>query len=578
MSDHSQRLARKPATTTTGRPMTGATHASADPVAASPIATHGALYHARPALTLGPPGQNTLTISTPGDPIEREAERVAGQVTAAAIGGAGPVSGSVPKQLAAMPAGVVAREEKTAAEPATTDKKDSETGFGSPAAPWLVLKPLILQLPSRWKAAANKSAGELSLDDQELYGNFTGALQNLLYAGMLTQMSSYKPDFSKGLEAAESLSGVTDTYLKLASFAFQKDIEKYLGKEAKPVIMQNIGWMVMYGLFLQGGLVGFNAALEKDLNFTTIIGPAVKSFTEAPQGFARPLQRPNVLDPRWGSYPFYTAPSGLEAGVSGREDAAKPYTFNLKLGVNVASLADLYPEKEEDKKKYKGFELYPYLSFSHSWEKEGAKPPDFRNIWLAGMFFGGDGVYTIVEGGQKDKADDTIAETYLRTGLVFRNLGALQLGQLTSEYSLRPGGDLRTRLNAASSIKLVDTKTWQATLGMGIGGLLPSAAQPGALDLSGEAGLAYKTYRPGVKEPFKSGVSAGTTWRNQDPFDPTSGRLLSVGGKLTVLDMLFLSVEYHQASGGTETPGAPSLPGQDFRFMLGFGPGIFRWK
>ncbi|MCB0233038.1 MAG: hypothetical protein KDG58_02225, partial [Anaerolineae bacterium] len=108
MSDHSQRLARKPATTTTGRPMTGATHASADPVAASPIATHGALYHARPALTLGPPGQNTLTISTPGDPIEREAERVAGQVTAAAIGGAGPVSGSVPKQLAAMPAGVVA--------------------------------------------------------------------------------------------------------------------------------------------------------------------------------------------------------------------------------------------------------------------------------------------------------------------------------------------------------------------------------------------------------------------------------------------------------------------------------------
>jgi hypothetical protein len=191
------------------------------------------------------------------------------------------------------------------------------------------------------------------------------------------------------------------------------------------------------------------------------------------------------------------------------------------------------------------------------------------------MFFGGEGVYTLVEGGQKQKADDTIAETYLRSGLIFRNLGALQLGQLTQEYSLRPGGDLRARLNAAGTVRLVDSKTFQATLGAGIGGLLPSAAQPGALDVSGEAALAYKTYRPDIKDPFKTGLSLGSTWRTQDPFDPASGRLFSLGGKLTVLDMLILSAEYHQINQETPTPG---MPGQDLRFMLNLGPGVFRWK
>lgn len=578
MTNSSERLVHRPVAGVKGKSGAESVRGYADPLAASPTgmrAPTGVFYRTGPVLTLGPTVQSSLEVSTSADPFEREAEHVASQVMVGTFGRTGSTRGSLPAKLSPMPSGVVARDEKTAAEPAKPEEKATETGFGSPAAPWFVLRPLILKFPSRWKAAANKSAGELSLDDQKLYADFTGALQNLLYAGMLTQMSSYKPDFSKGLEAAESLSGVTDTYLKLVSFAFQKDIEKYLGEEAKPIIMQNLGWMVIYGLFLQGGLVGLNAAVEKDLNFTTILGPAVKSFTEAPQGFARPMLRPNVLDPRWGSYPFFTAPSGLEAGVSGREDAAKPYTFNLKLGVNVASLADLYPEKDEDKKKYKGFELYPYLSFTHSWEKEGAKPPDFRNIWLAGMFFGGDGVYTIVEGGQKDKADDTIAETYLRTGLVFRNLGALQLGQLTSEYSLRPSGDLRTRLNAASSIKLIDTKSWQATLGAGIGGLLPSATRPGALDFSGEASLTHKSYQEGVKAPFNTGLSLGSTWRNQDPFDPTSGRMFSVGGKLTILDMLILSAEHHQISDAGAVPG---LPGEDTRFMLSLGSGIFRRK
>jgi hypothetical protein len=483
-------------------------------------------------------------------------------------------------RVSPAPAGLIARQEKTEA-PAESKpppvEKEPETGFGSPAAPWFVLKPLLTKLPDRWKAAANKSADDLTLDDQALYYNFVASLNNLLYAGIMTQMSSYKPTFSKGLEAAESLSGVSSTYLNLVSFALQKDLVKYFGKDAKPAITENLGWLIIYGLFLQGGLVGMNAWLEQDLDFTSLLSPALKSFTEAPLGFARPLQRPNVLDPRWSSYKFGAGPSGFESGIAGYGDPTKPYTFNLKLGVNVASMADLYPEKEEDKKKYKGFELYPYLSLSHTWEKEGAPAQDLGTTFLAGVFVGGEGIYTLAEGGQKRDADDTIKETYLRTGLVFRNLGALQLGQLTSEYSLRPGGDLRARLNAASSIKLVDNKTFEATLGAGIGTLLASSTQAGAWDASGEAGLAYKTYRPGVKEPFKTGVSFGSTYRTQDPFEPESGRLLSLGGKLSVLDLVFLSAEYHQFSGGPPTPGV-ELPNQDVRFMLSVGPGIFRWK
>lgn len=531
----------------------------------------GRLYSAGPAATLGVAAQPRLQVGAVDSPLEREADRVAGQVMA----GTGPVR----VQPAAAAAGMISREEKDKpAAPAGGETKEGEVGFGSPAAPWFVLKPLILQLPSRWKAAANKSAGQLNLEEQALYYNFVASLNNLLYAGILTEMSSYKPDFSKGLEAAEALSGVSNTYLNLVSFALQKDLEKYLGKEALPTIKQNLGWLILYGVLLQGGLVGVNALAEQDLKLTSLLTPALKPFTEAPQGFGRPMLRSNVLDPRWGSYPFFSSPSGFESSITGFEDKTKPYSFNLKLGVNVASLADLYPEKEEDKKKYKGFELYPYFSLSHSWEKEGAPPPQFKNVWLAGMFFGGQGVYTLVEGGQKQKADDAIAETYLRSGLVFRNLGALQLGQLTSEYSLRPGGDLRARLNAAGSVKLVDSKTFEATLGAGIGGLLPSATQPGSVDFSGEAGLAFKTWRPDVKDPFKTGLSAGSTWRTQDPFDPSSGRLFSTAGKLTVLDMLIFSAEYHQFSGGTQVPGAPALPGQDLRFMLNLGPGVFRWK
>lgn len=511
-----------------------------------------------------------LRVLPASDPAEQQARQVATEVTSG--------SGLARFQPAAATAVALARDEKppeskSGAEPAAP-AEEPKVGFGSPALPWLILKPLVLKFPSRWKSAAELTASKMTKDDRELYYNTTVALHNLLYAGMFTQMSAYKPDWSKALATAEGLSGVTDTYLKLASFAIQKDIEKYLGEEAVPTYKENLGWLILYGLFLQGGLVGMNAALEKDLDFTTLVKPAVKKWTEAPAGFGRPFQLGNTLDPRWSQYPFWTSPSGFESGITGFEDPTKPYTFKMKLGVNVASLADLYPEKEEDKKKYKGFELYPYFTLSHAWSKEGGPPPELKNIWLAGLFFGGEGIYTLVEGGQKQKADETVAETYLRSGLVLRNLGALSLGQFTQEYSLSPGGDLRTRLNAATSIRIVDNKTWQSSFGLGVGGLLPAAGKPGSVDLGGELSLYHKTYRPGTTEPFKTGASLGTTWRGQEPFDPQQGRLFSVGGKLSVLDLLVFSAEYHRIQQETPTPGQPT---QDFRFMLFPGPGIFRW-
>ena len=121
-------------------------------------------------------------------------------------------------------------------------------------------------------------------------------------------------------------------------------------------------------------------------------------------------------------------------------------------------------------------------------------------------------------------------------------------------------------------------RPFEATLGAGIGGLLPSAAQPGAVDTSGKAGLAYKSYRPDVKEPFKTGLSAGSTWRTQDPFNPASGRLFSLGGKLTVLDMLIFSGRISPVQPGNAVARRTGPAVQDLRFMLNLGPGVFRWK
>jgi hypothetical protein len=508
---------------------------------------------------------------------------------AAAAKPAVPQPAKVPLWAGAGTPPTVMREEKEEKSPAAEfgekeEKKEVDISFGSAAVPWYLVKPLILKFPSRWQTFAQKGKDQLTKDDQALLSNFSGSLQNLLYAGIYTQMSSYKPDWSKSLKIAENLSGVSGTYLNLISFAVMRDLEKYLSDDVSDDIKRNLGWLIIYGALLQGGLVGLDAGLEQDLDFTSLLGPATSKFTEAPAAFGRPFQLANVPDPRWGSYGFGSSPTGFESKLGGYGDPTKPYTFSLKLGLNIASVADLYPEEEEDKKKYKGFEAYPYFSLSHQWA-QGETAPTFKNRWLVGGFIGGEGVYTLLEGGQQTRPDDSVAEGYLRNALILRGLGPLSQLQLSQEYSFRE--DTRARLNAAAEIKLVDRKSWESTIGAGVGGLLPGAGQPGAFDVGGSLGLYHKYYQgkggpaEEKEEPFKTGLSFGSTYRPEDPFAAESARLFSLAGKLSILDTVILSFEHHRVQPGLGplgAPGDPSLPVQDTRLMLMLGPGIWRWK
>ncbi len=298
--------------------------------------------------------------------------------------------------------------------------------------------------------------------------------------------------------------------------------------------------------------------------------PALKKYTEAPRYFGRSYVLGNIPDPRW-SPPFWVSPSGVEAKLSGTSGEAKQYSFSLNLGFNIASMADLYPEKEEDKKKYKGFELYPYFSLSHQWPKEGEAAPATRDRWLAGVFLGGEGVYTLIEGGQRIAPGGDVQENYFRSGLFLRDLGPLSL-QLSTEHSLRPGSTgLRSRLNAASTIKLLDNKTWQMTVGAMVGGLLPGGEPAGAVDIGGQFAFYHKYTRAGSPEAFKTGFELGATSRRQDPFDPASPSLFSTSGTLSIFDILKFSLEYHRITGA---PLDSELPKEDVRFMIYPGPGI----
>ena len=207
---------------------------------------------------------------------------------------------------------------------------------------------------SRWRTFAEKSRDDLNKDDEELLYNTTAALQNLIWAGIHTELSGYKPSWSKSLKTVENLSGVSDTYLHLISFAVQRDLEKYLSEDISNVYTENLGWLIIYGALLQGGLVGLNAAMDEDLDFTSLLKPATAKWTEAPSGFKRPFQLSNIPDERWSKYPFWSSPEGFESKLTGFGDPTEPYAFTLNLGLNIASMADLYPEDEKEKEKYKG--------------------------------------------------------------------------------------------------------------------------------------------------------------------------------------------------------------------------------
>lgn len=485
---------------------------------------------------------------------------------------------------------------KPDAAPSDATKQTTDQGihFGSPGLGH-VFDDLVFKLPARWREAYafGKATKQDVLFDPRLGRQLAYqelmAVVNLFYTPIYMNMSAYKPSFSKALDMSESISGVADTWLNLASLVLHKDLKKYLADELPDQALANLGWTIIYGLTAQGARIGINALSKDDLDLLSVVSKAVTKYTDAPRDFASPYQLPNLPDPRWSSYPFYQGPGttlagepgGLKLKLSGWADPTKATSLSLDLGFNIASAAKLYPEKEEDKLKYKNFEAYPYLSFSVPVKDAPASSPvdpdAMRKRWLAGVFIGGDGLYTSVSGGQKLGADDKVLETYFRAGLLTRDAGPLSMVQASGEYSDRPDAPerLRSRLNAATTIKLVDNDTWAATVGGALGYLLPGgAAAAGGFDYGAQASLYYKSPMGAGQEPAKTGVDLGFTYRHEDPFNILSPELLSVKGTLTIHDVVKLSLVYNQVTG--EKMG-DMLPKSDFLFSLAPGPGVFRF-
>lgn len=491
-----------------------------------------------------------------------------------------------PQQIARQTPGEAKPDESKEKTPAETPKSNPEIGFGSPKVVGYIFDDLILKLPARWQEGyktAKRTNANVVFDPslgRDLAYRELMAFFNLYHALVFTQISAYKPEWSKSLEIAEDLSGVSDTYLNLASLALHLDLKKYLEKDLPDHALRNLGWTIIYGLGVQGGLVGLNILSKEDLDFTSLLSKAAKKYTDAPRDFARPYQLKNIPDPRWSAYPFYQNPGEFSLKTSNFEtsekyDPAKPSLLNLNLGFNFAQARDLYPEKEEDKKKYKGFEAYPYLNLSFPIANTQAPAPtEAGKKWLTGVFIGDKGFYTQLEGGQSYHLSGDLMETYMRGGLFLRELGPLSMLQVTGEYSYRPDAPEKTRerLNAATTINLLDNRTWQATVGGNLGYLFPGTSAAGGIDWGAQASLYYKWARPGAPEPLKTGFELGATQRSQDPFNLASPELFSVKGSFTLFDLLKFSVIYQQVTGDKS---GTALPKDDFLFLISPGPAIF---
>ncbi|HEY2727117.1 MAG TPA: hypothetical protein VGI61_08095, partial [Parafilimonas sp.] len=234
--------------------------------------------------------------------------------------------------------------------------------------------------------------------------------------------------------------------------------------------------------------------------------------------------------------------------------------LNVNLGINVASALSLYPKNDEDKKKYKGFEAYPFFNFTRSYAQATDKGSEQQDKYLAGIFIGDKGVYTIMEAGLI-KGPLGVIETYGKGGLVLRNFGHLQLLSIDAEADQKePANSTRARINAASQIEIVDNDRWQFILGGTLGGLLPGDGKQGGLDYGASASLYYKDYSADKKDIYKTGGEIGFTSRSQDPFDETSKRLFTLKAGLVFKGIVHLGIQYDKISGDGAVNTFPTVP------------------
>ena len=463
--------------------------------------------------------------------------------------------------------------------PEASEEEEAGIGMGSPLWPWQVIRPLLWEAPGRWaRARGEENRGHLidpTLRTEDRF-NQLAAIQNLLYAGILAGDSPY-PDmgFSEGMEMAEELSGVSDSYIHLGSLLLRRNLDEYLSEDFPDIAQRNLGWLLLYGIPLQAGLVGLNYATESELDFTSLIGLGAAPFTERPFGLERLHLLDNIPDERWRSYPFLRSPEGLELKWDHLFDE-QPDSLSAQFGFNIPQTLDRdnYPSEEEEREQYHGLELFPYGYYNWQRQSEDDTAPRDAHRWMAGMFGGYGGVYGLLEGGQRRAPAGGSNEDFMRAALHLRRFGPMRSTQVEAEFSNRPEfGSWRPRFSAATDFNILDSNRWNLTAGARLGGLTPSADQGGALEGGGALGFHHLTQVGDENdEPLRTGVSAEYMNRLQDPFDETSPRLNSLNLGLSFWDVLRFSAGYHNIQGATPDSG---MPDSDFRFMLMMGPGMF---
>ena len=256
------------------------------------------------------------------------------------------------------------------------EKKPDEAsvGFIDTASLKKAIVTIFGKLPARYQEAYKtyEKTHETFIFDlsesRKLASNEIMALWNLSNALVYKSYTGYKDvGFSDSIKIAESLSGATDTYINLVSLALHFDLNKYISDEVPDLVKKNLGFVILAGLLLQGGITAVYYAVKQDADFALLLNPVLNSFTKPPVGFTNPLVLDNIADPRFKS-PFLKPSPGLDIDYTGNtKDPKVSPVLNVNLGINVASALSLYPKNEEEKKKYNGLEVYPFFNFTRSY-------------------------------------------------------------------------------------------------------------------------------------------------------------------------------------------------------------------
>jgi hypothetical protein len=482
-------------------------------------------------------------------------------------------------------------DKKTDEKKPGEEKPEVKTGFIDTESLKAAMKEIFGKLPERYQAAYNNYSKTHQLfifdlsESRKLASNEIMALWNLSNALVYKSYTGYKDvGFGDSIKIAESLSGVSDTYINLASIVLQKDLNKYISDEVPDLIKKNLGFVILAGLLAQGGIAAVQYATSSEADFTSLLNPVLSSYTTPPVGLTNPLQLDNIADPRWKS-PFSKPSPGLDINYTEQtKDPKVAPALNVNVGFNVASALSLYPKNEEEKKKYKGFEAYPFFNFTKSYAQASGTGTEEQDKYFAGIFIGDKGVYTLLEGGVI-KGPLGVMEAYGKGGLVLKNLGNLKLFSIDVEGDRNIlTGTTRARINSAAQIEVVDNEKWQFILGGTVGGLIPAATTPGSLDYGAMASLYYKDYSADKKDVYKTGGELGFSTRSQDPFDETSKQLFTLKAGLVFKGVVRLGLQYDQISGTgpvntfTTIPSGIKLPSDNLTFYGGFdfAPLLFR--